>query len=157
MSAINRMQLKLDQLSADSERAQQWSRDLEQRLLATLNSTSWRVTWPLRKVGAVVRRAGAVPVRAKTKGLMRRAAVRITGSERMRRLLIPVTLRFPGLGRHLNKAMNAIKQEPAVVPANAAALAPDIPELPAEIKALPASARRVMADLQRVLSVNDGS
>ncbi|MGZ8320509.1 MAG: FkbM family methyltransferase [Telluria sp.] len=137
------LQLKLDQLSADSERAQQWSRDLEQRLLATLNSTSWRVTWPLRKVGAVVRRARAVSVRAKAKGLMRRAAVRITSSERMRRLFIPLMLRFPGLAAKVSRMISAVKHAPAPNPVPAAA------QLPDEIRALPVSARNVLADLQR--------
>lgn len=136
------LQLKLDQASYEHERVQQWARELDQRLLATLNSTSWRVTWPLRKAGALVRRLRAAPLRAHGSGLLRRAAVRVTGSERMRRLIIPVLLRFPRLSKKVSAMLREVKQAPAA-PVAAAVQVPD------EIRAMPVSARKVLDDLQR--------
>lgn len=132
---------QLEQVSADNERAQAWGRDLEQRLLATLASTSWKVTEPLRRVGAVVHRVRAKPMKARAAALLRPVVVRVTGNERMRRLLIPVLLRFPGHGARVSQMLSAIKQAPAAAPVAA--------QVPDELKALPVSARRVLADLQR--------
>ncbi|MGZ8316687.1 MAG: FkbM family methyltransferase [Telluria sp.] len=136
------LQQKLDQVNHEHERVQQWARDLEQRLLATLASTSWRVTGPLRTAGAFVRRVRAVPLRAHGSALLRRIAMRVTGSERMRRLLIPVLLRFPRLSKKVSSVLREVKQAPA------APVAP-VAQVPDEIRAMPVSARKVLDDLQR--------
>jgi FkbM family methyltransferase len=148
----NELQKKLDEAHWHGHQAQLWARDLEQRLVATHASTSWRITEPLRRAGALVRRVRGGSARA----LLGRAVRKFTASERMRRLLIPVMLRFPGLGRRVTSMLATIKQA-TPAPSTAAALAPDIPEMPAEIKALPQSARRVAEDLQRALHPNRGN
>lgn len=148
------LQKRLDEAHWHGHQAQLWARDLEQRLVATHRSTSWRVTAPLRYTGTLLRKVRTTPARA----LLRKGTVAITSSERMRRLLIPLMLRFPGFGRRVTSVLTVLKKEPAIpVPSTAAALAPEIPELPAEIKALPESARRVVADLQQALRPNHGN
>ncbi|MBZ2209316.1 FkbM family methyltransferase [Massilia soli] len=125
------LQLRLEALNVDNARANEWARDLEQRLLATLNSTSWRITRPLRMAGTLVQRLRAVPYKAHAAGFVRRILTRLTRNERVRRLFIPLLLRFPAQATKVSRTINAIKQGPSHAPA------------------LPASAQKVLADLQR--------
>lgn len=131
------LEAELEETQLNAQKASAWAHDLEQRLVATHRSTSWRVTRPLRGAGALARdlRNGA---------LLRQVVVRLTRNERMRRLLIPLMLRFPSLGERVSQTVSSIKQPPAptVVTADGA-------ELPEEVRALPESARKVLADLQR--------
>lgn len=113
-----------------------WAQDMEARLTATYASTSWKVTAPLRALGRVVRAL-------RRPGLARRVVTRVTKNERMRRLLIPVLLRYPALGQKVSSSLAAIKQaapEPA---------APGAAAVPEELKGLPVSVRAVLGDLQR--------
>ena len=125
------LQLRIEALSADNARANEWGRDLEQRLLATLASTSWRITRPLRMAGTLVHRIRAVPYKARAVSLARRILTRLTRNERVRRLFIPLLLRFPEQATKVSRTLNAIKQGPGHAPT------------------LPASAQKVLADLQR--------
>ncbi|WP_313032794.1 FkbM family methyltransferase [Massilia alkalitolerans] len=113
-----------------------WAQDMEARLTATYASTSWKITAPLRALGRVARAL-------RRPGLARRVVTRVTKNERMRRLLIPVLLRYPALGQKVNSSLAAIKQaapEPA---------APGAVAVPEELKGLPVSVRAVLGDLQR--------
>lgn len=112
-----------------------WAQDMEARLTATYASTSWKVTRPLRGLGRVLRAL-------RRPGLARRIVTRVTDNERMRRLLIPVLLRYPALGKRVSASLASIKAapEPAV---HAAAAVPE------ELKDLPVSVRAVLGDLQR--------
>ena len=76
---------------------------MEARLTATYASTSWKITAPLRALGRVVRAL-------RRPGLARRVVTKVTQNERMRRLLIPVLLRYPALGQKVNSSLAAIKQ-----------------------------------------------
>jgi FkbM family methyltransferase len=120
---------------ANLEVAEAWAKDLEQRLLATHRSVSWRITRPVRAMGKLVR-----AMRAGT--LLRSVVTRMTSNERMRRLLIPLMLRFPSLGKRVSQTIQDIKQDIPPPPAH-------MEDMPEEIKALPASARKVLADLKR--------
>jgi FkbM family methyltransferase len=113
-----------------------WAQDMEARLTATYASTSWKITAPLRALGRVARAL-------RRPGLARRVVTRVTKNERMRRLLIPVLLRYPALGQKVSSSLAAIKQaapEPA---------APGAAAVPEELKGLPVSVRAVLGDLQR--------
>ncbi|MDB5936036.1 MAG: Methyltransferase FkbM [Massilia sp.] len=127
--------LALHEAKFNAERVAVWARELESTLKATLHSTSWRVTRPLRSVGALVRlvRRGA---------LLRALVTRVTGNERMRRLLLPVLLRFPWIARRVSVALAGIKHS---TPDAGSAEA----QLPDHIRALPVSARKVLADLKQ--------
>lgn len=117
-----------------AERVAAWARELEQNLAATLQSTSWRVTEPLRRLGHIVHlaRRGA---------LARRVLTRVTANERMRGLIIPVLLRFPWLARRVSVTIAGIKHgSPELAGADA--------NLPEHVRALPVSARTVLADLK---------
>ena len=138
-------QARHDAQAAVLAQTQAWARELETRLKATLASTSWRVTGPLRWLGALPRRVRARGAASAVRALARRALVRVTANERLRRLLIPVLLRFPEQAAHVSKLLAAIKQAQPV----AGAGANTAPEVPDELRAMPPQARRVLADLQR--------
>ncbi|CAN7217546.1 FkbM family methyltransferase [Massilia sp. LjRoot122] len=112
-----------------------WAHDMEARLTATYASTSWKVTAPLRAVGRVLRAL-------RRPGLARRVVTRVTGNERLRRLLIPILLRYPALGKKVSSSLAVIKQ---------AAPEPGTPlaAVPEELKGLPVSVRAVLGDLRR--------
>lgn len=114
-----------------------WAQDMEARLTATYASTSWKVTAPLRAVGRVARAL-------RRPGLARRVVTRVTKNERMRRLLIPVLLRYPSLGQKVSTSLAAIKQAAPEPVAHA-----DAGAVPEELKGLPVSVRAVLGDLQR--------
>lgn len=121
----------------------QWAHGLEQTVLAMRASTSWRITGPWRAAGGKLH-----PLRRA--GLLRRLVVRITANERMRRLLIPLMLRFPALGQRVAQTVSTIKQ------ATPPAAAPQEIAVPEALKALPVSARRVLGDLKRALRHSQG-
>jgi FkbM family methyltransferase len=120
---------------ADGHQLTEWARGLEERLTATLNSTSWKVTKPLRA-------AGSLWIRLRRPGLVRRALLRTTRSQALRRVLIPILLRYPPLGRRVTAMLQAARQ------ATPLEIAPGV-EVPAELRSLPASVRSVLGDLQR--------
>ena len=136
------VQAQYDAQGAVLAQTQSWARDLDARLTATLASSSWRVTAPLRFVGAMPRRLREGGAGSSARGLVRQLLVRVTANERLRRMLIPLLLRFPEQAAHVSKLLAAIKKPQPV--AGAAA-----PEVPDELRAMPLQARRVLADLQR--------
>lgn len=127
-----------EQLAHVHESARQlsdWARGVDERLKATLASTSWKVTQPLRS-------AGSVMIALRRPGLARRILNRVTANERVRRLVIPVLRRHPALNERVTASIASIKLDP---PQQSLAGV----EVPEELKGLPQSARVVLADLQR--------
>jgi FkbM family methyltransferase len=121
-----------------------WAGGLEQRVHALESSTSWRVTRPLRIAGAAARAL-------RRPDLARRVLLRVTTNERLRRLIIPVLLRFPGLRRRVSALLAAVRQpEPTPLP-------PALAAVPEELRALPAAVRGVLADLRRARSNQTGT
>jgi FkbM family methyltransferase len=151
-SQLDAERARADHLQHTLNHLSAWAKDLEQRLLATHNSTSWKITRPLRALVSLLRSGGAQTAKAQGAAVLRSATVRITRSERMRRLLIPILLRFPNQAARVSQMLNTIKQDPA----NAAPPSP-VADMPDEVRALPASARKVLADLQRTRRNSTGT
>jgi FkbM family methyltransferase len=121
--------------NANNQQVSAWAQDLEQRLVATLNSTSWKVTQPLR-------RAGTWWIALRRPGLAKRLVLRVTRNQLLRRALIPILLRYPPLSRRVTGMLQTARQ----------AVAPEAPQsvhVPQELRHLPVSVRGVLADLQR--------
>jgi hypothetical protein len=135
LAEIARLNDELVQAHASGQQATLWARDLEQRLVATLNSTSWKVTRPLRY-------AGRLWIRLRSPDLPKRLLLRATRSQALRRTLIPILLRYPPLGRRVSGMLQAARQTVTTE-------APQGVHVPQELRHLPASVRGVLADLQR--------
>ena len=138
---IARLHGEYEQAVANGRQVAAWAHDLEQRLLATLASPSWKLTEPLRTLGAFARRLHGAGLARRT---LQRVVQHASTSERMRRTLIPVLLRYPALNRRVSSLLRRVRQAPPVSTAAAAALA-----VPDDLRHLPASARSVLADLRR--------
>lgn len=134
LAEIAQLRQDLAQAHANGQQATLWARDLEERLTATYDSTSWKVTRPLRMAGALV-------IRLRRPGLARRLLTRVTKNQRIRRTLIPFLLRHPALNRRVSGVLQAVKGSLPQPVVNI-----DVPE---ELKGLPVSVRNVLADLQR--------
>lgn len=139
LRADEQITLLQEQLAHVHESARQlsdWARGVDERLKATLVSTSWKVTRPLRA-------AGSLSIALRRPNLARRIVNRITANERVRRLVIPVLRRHPAINERVTASIASIKLDP---PQQHAAFGVEVPE---ELKGLPQSARTVLADLQR--------
>ena len=136
--ADEQIALLQEQLAHVHESARQlsdWARGVDERLKATLASTSWKVTRPLRAAGSLV-------IALRRPNLARRVVNRITANERVRRLVIPVLRRHPAINERVSASIASIKLDPP----QQVAFGVEVPE---ELKGLPQSARTVLADLQR--------
>ncbi|MES3023403.1 MAG: FkbM family methyltransferase [Pseudomonadota bacterium] len=112
----------------DGLRALMWARELEHKLIEIEGRRLWRIEASLRRFGDGT--------------LLRRAALRLSASQRLRRLLIPLLLRFPQLAKRVAATLAAMKE-------HAPPGSPTPSSVPEELKELPVSARTVLADLQR--------
>ena len=130
-----RIQDKLAAATDANRQMADWARSLDERLVATLSSTSWKITRPVRVFGAVVQSL-------RRPKLLRRVVNRLTANERLRRLVIPVMRRHPAIGERVSASIAAVKLDPPQQ-------APAGVEIPEELKCLPVSVRTVLADLQR--------
>lgn len=121
---------------ANADKLLAWAKSLEATVIAVQNSTSWKLTRPLRAAGYVVHTL-------RQPDLARRVAGRLTRIEALRRLVIPVLLRFPRLGRRVQASLATLKQLPPEP------LPEGVKPVPDELRPVPASVRLVLADLQR--------
>lgn len=126
---IDTLRVALAKAQLDSHHVSEWAHDLNNRLVAILDSSSWRLTGPWRAAGGMLRSL-------REPGLARRLLPRITTNQALRRLLLPVLMRHPALRKQVETRLIAIKHA-----------APD--PASAELRELPVSARGVLADLQR--------
>lgn len=124
---------------ASAQRADGWGRELEHTLQALQASPSWRLTAPLRAL-ARAGRAGRARLRAAVAALV----VWLISRNSLRRLLLPLLARVPGLDNAVGALVRRAKAAPAPAPAHASA-----PPVPPELRALSAATRVVLADLQR--------
>ncbi|WP_137175644.1 FkbM family methyltransferase [Massilia sp. HP4] len=132
---VTLLQEQLAQVNESARQLSYWARGVDERLKATLASTSWKVTRPLRA-------AGSLAIALKRPGLSRRIVNRLTANERVRRLVIPLLRRHPALNERVSASIASIKLDPP----QQAAFGVEVPE---ELKGLPQSARTVLADLKR--------
>ena len=133
---ITLLQEQLAHVHESARQLSDWARGVDERLKATLASTSWKVTKPLRA-------AGSLAIALRRPNLARRIVNRLTANERVRRLVIPVLRRHPAINERVSASIASIKLDP---PQQQAAFGIEVPE---ELKGLPQSARTVLADLQR--------
>ncbi|MCC2958639.1 FkbM family methyltransferase [Massilia sp. IC2-477] len=128
------LQDKLVEAHDANRQMSQWAHSLDERLRATLSSTSWKLTKPVRALGLLV-------YSLRQPKLARRVVNRLTANERLRRLVIPVLRRHPVIGERVSASIAAVKLDPPQQ-------APAGIEVPEELKGLPVSVRKVLADLQ---------
>jgi FkbM family methyltransferase len=142
-----RLAVQLAQTQASAAEVANWARDLEQRLVAMLNSTSWRITAPLRFVARRGPDSMANIARRKAKGAARRGLRWLTTREALRRAVLPVVMRSPRLQDLVSRTLTAAKQATADV----AAAGNDVP--PA-LRELPQSAREALEQLRRAFELH---
>jgi FkbM family methyltransferase len=137
-----RLRAELAQAHAEGERLTLWARDLEQRLVATLNSTSWRITAPMRFVMRRGPDSMANIARRKAKGAARRSLRWLTSREAVRRTILPLVMRSPRLQALVSRTLAAAKRSFADTAAPSSAVPPALRELPQ-------SAREALDQLRR--------
>jgi FkbM family methyltransferase len=138
---IARLSGELAQAHASGQQATEWARDLEQRLIATLNSTSWRITAPLRFIARRGPNSMAGIARRKAKGAARRGLRWLTSREALRRAVLPLVMRSPRLQALVARTLAAAKRASADAAAPASAV-------PAALRELPQSAREALDQLR---------
>ncbi len=122
------------------------------QLSLVYQSTSWRITRPLRVANRLVvtpRRESAILLSAAKSGLknlIRRSLSRVAQDRRLRTLIITHLGRFPTLERKARAFyFRAMKSQPASRDSGRI-------EVPHTLKKLPVSARKVLADIHRILN-----
>jgi FkbM family methyltransferase len=133
---------RIHTLQAALHESDEWGRNLEQRLIATYASTSWRITAPLRFIAR--RGPDSLPnmARRKAKGALRRSLRWVTSQEALRRTLLPLIDRSPWLQARVARALAAAKNATSDNVSGAQSV-------PQQLRELPESARVVLADLQQ--------
>ena len=141
-------ELQAQTLTAQLHESAAWGKDLETRLVATLNSTSWRITAPLRFIARRGEHSPAAIARRKAKGAARRLLRWLTTREALRRAVLPLIMRSPKLQAMVAQTLAAAKQ--ATAPEGAA----PGPAVPAALRELPQSAREALEQLRRAYEPN---
>jgi FkbM family methyltransferase len=141
------LELQSQMLTSQLHDTAAWGKDLEQRLLATLASTSWRITAPLRFVARRGSNSMAAIARRKARGAARRALRWLTSREALRRIVLPLAMRSPRLQTLLARTLSAAKQATSE---NAAPHG----DVPHSLRDLPQSARDALAQLRRAYEPN---
>ena len=141
------LQQQAQTLTAQLHESAAWGKDMEQRLLATLSSTSWRITAPLRFI--MRRGPNSLPniARRKAKGAARRILRKATANETLRRTLLPLVMRSPKLQELVARTLTAAKQ------ATADSTAPQR-AVPPALRELPQSTRDALEQLRRAYEPN---
>jgi len=143
------LELQVQTLDARLHEASAWGADMEQRLLATLASTSWRITAPLRFIARRGEHSPAAILRRKAKGAARRALRWLTTREALRRAILPLVMRSPKLQTVVAQTLAAAKQ--ATAPESGAVNA----AVPAAQRELPQSAREALDELRRAYDLTN--
>jgi FkbM family methyltransferase len=141
LAEVARLRDELVQAHASGHQATLWARDLEQRLIAVLNSTSWRITAPMRFIMRRGPDSMAGIARRKAKGAARRSLRWLTSREALRRAVLPLVMRSPRLQAWVARTLAAAKRaaNDAAAPASA---------VPPAMRDLPQSAREALEQLR---------
>jgi len=133
---------RIHTLQAALHESDEWGRNLEQRLIATYASTSWRITAPLRLIAR--RGPDSLPnmARRKARGALRRSLRWVTSQEALRRTLLPLIDRSPWLQARVARALAVAKNATSDNVSG-------VQSVPQQLRELPESARAVLADLQQ--------
>ncbi|MGJ7914360.1 FkbM family methyltransferase [Massilia sp. LXY-6] len=136
-------QLRLEKQTMEAQLHQSaaWGKEMEQRLLAVLDSTSWRITAPMRFVMRRGPDSMAGIARRKAKGAARRSLRWLTSREALRRTVLPLVMRSPRLQALTARTLAAAKQATADSAAPASAV-------PYALRELPQSAREALDQLR---------
>ncbi|MBC7453663.1 MAG: FkbM family methyltransferase [Massilia sp.] len=118
-----------------------WALSLERQVLEMRNNRYWRLTAPLRTVGASGVKGLADAVRA----WQGRTVTWLVSRERLRRLILPRLAQMPWLSARVSRAVNQMRCTPPPPPPHARQT-----DVPPQLINLPASARQVLADLRRI-------
>lgn len=145
-TCIAELEAQLKAINEEGHRLSVWASGLEQQLLAMYESTSWRVTRPLRLLKRVRRNGLRAKFKRHASRVLRAVLRRLGTSETARRLILPLLRHFPSFQLRLSRVARDIRNSAA--PAQPS----DVAEVPAYLSALPLSARAVLADLQRLRS-----
>jgi SAM-dependent methyltransferase len=111
-----------------------------QQIQALLNSTSWRVTAPLRWVSSVVRGLGLSTLKPREKVSLQQVAFFVTKHPRLKSVALSVLNRFPGLKSRMVRVITGTPTLP-VQPQN----------VPSDVAHLTPRARRIYADLKAAI------
>jgi FkbM family methyltransferase len=130
LAEVARLRDELVQAHAAGHQATLWARDLEQRLVAVLNSTSWRITAPLRFIMRRGPDSMAGIARRKAKGAARRGLRWLTSREALRRTVLPLVMRSPRLQAWVARTLSAAKRAAADAASPAGAVPPALRDLP---------------------------
>ncbi|MGB9110965.1 MAG: FkbM family methyltransferase [Telluria sp.] len=142
LAEVARLRDELEQAHASGHQATLWARDLEQRLIAVLNSSSWKITAPLRFIMRRGPDSMAGIARRKARGAARRGLRWLTSREALRRAVLPLVMRSPYLQSMVARTLTAAKRSFS----DAAAPSSDVP---AALRELPQSAREALEQLRR--------
>jgi hypothetical protein len=141
LATVTRLRDELALADANGQQVTAWARDLEQRLVAVMNSTSWRITAPMRFVMRRGPDSMAGIARRKAKGAARRSLRWLTSRESLRRSVLPLVMRSPRLQALVARTLAAAKR--------AAADAATPNAVPPALRELPQSAREALDQLRR--------
>ncbi|MBQ5950478.1 FkbM family methyltransferase [Massilia sp. ST3] len=136
------LRLQNQTLEAQLHESAAWGKEMEQRVIAMLNSTSWRITAPLRFIMRRGPDSMAGIARRKAKGAARRALRWLTSRESLRRTVLPLVMRSPRLQAWVARTLAAAKQATA----DGAAAHGNVP---VSLRELPQSARDALEQLRR--------
>ena len=120
-----------------AQHAQAQATQAEARVIALLNSTSWRVTAPLRWLGSAMRTLNPDALKPRAKVLLQHAALYVGRRPRLKNAALKVLNRFPSLKSWLFQIVTGVKTQPVqpqIVPTDIAHLTPHARQIYADLK-----------------------
>ncbi len=126
---------------ACADQAEATATQLELRVTALVNSTSWRITAPMRLVIDVLRGFSIGTLRLRTRILVQHAALYVIARPKLRRIAVTALARMPSVKSRLNRIMVGVAM-PLVT----------VPPVHQGMAHLPPRVRHIYADLKIAIS-----